>query len=409
MRIQLNSDSSIEHARVLTLFELCVVSINVIGLDPKLYVVSNGLLVLLLICVAWKCLGNKGVIKGGRGLVYLSLTFVYMIVSTLWAYNTKVATNQFKTQIQLIILFFAVYEIGMMYKSLVVSYIHAVYVSSYCMIIFAMIRYGGLNGYLSELSEIGRMGGGINGANGFGLVFANGCIAAFYYLLFMKKKSAWIGVLLFPMFALSSGSKKAFFFIILGLVTMLIYRYGFKRIYKVLFVALVILLLAYNLLQLPIFETMNSRLNQFIVGTNTSDIKRKQFIEDGIALIHGWRAVFGYGLHNFKVVTGNNVYSHNNYIETLVSFGVLGTIIYYLMYIRSVIGIYHNVQNNKIYVPMLIIIILTIVMEYGMVTMYSKEIWVLLGVSLAIADRKESLKEIKEVDDNGTNRSYSDL
>ena len=371
---------------LITLFEICLIAINVIGLDAKLYVISNGILVLFFLYVAYICAKRSWKIRVGRGLLFAVLTFGYMAISCAWAYSQSIASSQLRSQVYMIVLLFAVYETCILYPELIVNYVHAIYVSSYLMIFYALYVYGGISGFLSTFSTIGRMGGIVNGENGFGMLFAEGSIAAFYYLIYKGRKQAIIGALLFPLFSMTSGSRKAILFIILGIVVLLFARYGFKRVYKSVFGSAVILVALYFVIKLPMFGTLSRRIDQLFLGTNTGDIKREQFIQSGLELIKGWRGIIGYGLDNFKIASGRGVYSHNNYIEALVSFGVFGTLIYYLMYLRGIIGVYRSAKGKSIYVPVLIIFGLFIAMEYGMVTMYTKEIWILLGIALAIAD-----------------------
>ena len=368
------------------LFEICLIAINVIGLDAKLYIVANGTLVLYFIYVAYTCAKRNWKIRVGRGLLFALLTFGYMALSCAWAYSQSTASDQLKSQIYMIILLFAVYETCVLYPELVVNYVHAIYASSYLMILYALYAYGGIGGFLSTFYSLGRMGGIVNGENGFGMLFAEGSIAAFYYLIYKGRKQAIAGALLFPLFSMTSGSRKAILFIILGIVVLLFARYGFKRVYKSILGGAVLLLALYYAIKLPIFGTLSRRIDQLFLGTNTGDIKRELYIQSGLGLIHGWRGILGYGLDNFKIASGQGVYSHNNYIEALVSFGFVGTIVYYLMYLRGIIGVYRLARRKDIYVPVLIIFGLFIAMEYGMVTMYTKEIWILLGIALAIAD-----------------------
>lgn len=371
---------------LLRLFEICLICINVIGLDAELYVISNGIIVLYFLYVAYVCGIRKWIIRAGRGLLYAFLAFGYVALSSAWAFNSGVAMSQVFSQIQMIILLFAVYETGILHEDIVYYYVRALYISAYLMIVYSLYAYGGLGGFIATFNSIGRMGGIVNGENGFGMLFAEGSIAAFYYLLYKGRKQAIIGALLFPLFSMTSGSKKAFFFILIGIVVLLITRYGIKRVYKALLGGIIILTALYFVIKLPVFGTMSRRLEQFFLRTNTSDIKREMFINAGLQLIHGWRAIVGYGLDNYKVATGMDVYSHNNYVESLVNFGILGTFIYYLMYIRGIIGALKATKIADIYVPVIIVFGLFISMEYGMVTMYTKEIWILLGIALAIAD-----------------------
>ena len=75
----------------------------------------------------------------------------------------------------------------------------------------------------------------------------------------------------------------------------------------------------------------------FVGGTGesnvTSDDLRRKMIEMGF---QGWteKPILGHGLDSFKFfnkkMTGHMFYSHNNYVEMLYDFGIIGFLFYYI-------------------------------------------------------------------------------
>ena len=69
-----------------------------------------------------------------------------------------------------------------------------------------------------------------------------------------------------------------------------------------------------------------------------------------VKAINAWKnnIVFGQGYNAFsKIYNNGGYYSHNNYLELLVSFGVLGTGIYYMKYIYLLIKIWISQLQKK--------------------------------------------------------------
>src|SRR5690606_28195676 len=56
--------------------------------------------------------------------------------------------------------------------------------------------------------------------------------------------------------------------------------------------------------------------------------------------------LFGHGLENYRFLNSHETYAHNNYIELLVSVGVLGFLSYYLVLAYKMIFIF---KRRKLY------------------------------------------------------------
>ena len=80
------------------------------------------------------------------------------------------------------------------------------------------------------------------------------------------------------------------------------------------------------------FMSMLGELGIIEFQTDNSSKLRMTYAEDAIEL---WKnkPIFGGGYNNFRLNSGYNTYSHNNYTELLCSVGVIGTLIYYGYYI----------------------------------------------------------------------------
>lgn len=372
-------------------FQLCVIANNVFGSDDKMFTLSKLVMLLFFAIVALSVLFRGGKFRLGRNILLPIAFTIYSALTIIWAYSPNTASSQFVTQAQLFLLLVFTYLV-MLDGATIKDYLDAVYLSGLGMIIFAMIRYDGLENYIAIMEEGERMGEEIANQNTYGMLFANAGLCAAYYMVMQKKKRHLVSVLLFAFFALSSGSKKATFLIIAGVLAISAIRFGIKNIYKTVIAGAVILVAAWYMLQLPIFETIRGRLESFMSGElNISDTRRMEMVEYGLGLFK-LRPIWGYGLNNFRVLYVGRTYSHNNYVELLVSGGLVGLILYYLMYLYPVCTFLFGknrkqILKNGLYLMLLLWLAVDLVFGTGMVQFYGKNAWILIGVALAAADK----------------------
>lgn len=368
------------------LFQLCIIANAVFGEDKGAFVVSKVFMLLFFIGIAFKLLASGTRIVLGKSVILPFIFVFYEIISCVWAFNQEVAISQLITQLQLFILFFFSY----MYikkNGRLEDYYKAMYLSGIGLFFYSLYVYGGLSGFLAIMSTGHRMGDLIGNQNTYGLVFANAALVALYYFFFNNEKRHILLAVLFIFFGLSSGSKKVVFLLILGLFFLILSKYGVRKLFKTIVYSSVSLLLGWILIYLPIFSTILERLESYLSVTgNTSDNIRADLIRFGLELFIE-NPFLGYGLNNYHLFHWSGVYSHNNYIEVLVSLGVIGFIVYYLIFIK---GLNTLIRKRKCLKPIHFLLIFSIlssfIFGYGMVQFYSKGIWILMGVMLAEID-----------------------
>src|SRR5699024_11610138 len=106
------------------------------------------------------------------------------------------------------------------------------------------------------------------------------------------------------------------------------------------------------------------------------------------------RPLFGHGIDSFRQLYFNYVgdyrYSHNNYVELLVSVGVFGTVIYYFG-LLSVLKKSFNKTNPYLIFPFVVIATILII-DYGLVsyTSYLIQYFICLAfVSIGLNNRQK--------------------
>ena len=372
-------------------FQLCVIANSVLSDDVKLYTVSKFIMLLFFLIMLISIFLSGGKARAGRRLMLPVLFTLYSMASVLWSYNPDVAWTQLMTQLQLALLLLFTYLI-MLNGAQIKDYLDALYIAGWSLAIFALVRYGGLSNFLEVMEDGTRMGGEIANENTFGMVFSNATLAAAYYLVIHKQKKHIVSIAIFTFFALSSGSKKAALLIVVGILGIAIAHYGIKRLYKTLLIGAAVLVVAWLVLQLPIFATINKRLTSYFSGeSNVSDDARANMIKFGLEMFKD-KPIFGYGLNNYHLFYPSGQYSHNNYIEVLVSGGIVGLLLYYSMYLSPLYTIFlgrhkNIIKQDKQYLMILLWIGMDLIFGYGMVQMYRKSPHIVLGVVLAAVDK----------------------
>ena len=379
------------------LFQLCVICDSVLGDDAEFYVISKGIMLLFFAGMFLRIIQNRGKLKVSRSFLLPFAFFLYMTLSLIWSYNRSLATAQYITELQLFVLFIFTYYF-MRTEGKIDDYYIAVYLSGFLMAAFALYKYGGVSGYMSIMQSGRRLGGEIANENTYGLIFANASLIALYLAIMKNRKIHFLSLALFLFFGFSSGSKKFIFLVAAGVVGILLINYGWRRIYKILFGSTVILYAGIKALELPIFRTINKRFHSYISGDlNVSDAARKYMIQFGIDL-YKERPILGYGLNNYRHFYPTGQYSHNNFVEILACLGTIGFLLYYSMYVSPIFFFIKQWVKKSVafcneHKMLLFLLVINCVFGYGMVQLYDKSAWILLGVSIAAKDTlKESIQ-----------------
>ena len=163
--------------------------------------------------------------------------------------------------------------------------------------------------------------------------------------------SAFSLVLILYLMALSGGRKTII--AVVACTMFFVWKKGAysikKKVFSLFVICIVLYSIVYMMMTIPwLYDVVGYRFDglfSFVGGTGesnvTSDDLRKEMIEMGF---QGWteKPIFGHGLDSFKFfnkeMTGHMFYSHNNYVEMLYDFGIIGFLYYYIfiykLYIR---------------------------------------------------------------------------
>ncbi len=208
-----------------------------------------------------------------------------------------------------------------------------------------------------------------------------------FYFVFIEKKHRLIYVYIMQVIvAIFSGSKKGLVLIALPAL-LYFFRIGLKSWRNFIIFALTLVVtgiaifkipLLYNIVGYRILDVLselgivkNAVLPESAIIDN-STTKRLNMIHDAWEMIIQ-KPVSGWGWNAFAVVAGYGIYSHNNYLEILVSMGIIGFIIYYAMPAGLLIGSVRQKNKDKRFLCLCLIISM-LLMDISSVTVYGHAI-----------------------------------
>lgn len=269
--------------------------------------------------------------------------------------------------------------------------------------------YGGVSMMLRYASREGerRIGGELINENLFGLFMANAtlcCIFLIANLVGKKWRYALLFVpcvIVFVSMGLMSGSKKAVIFMVVGIcVLLLLFSQKIALNKRLLIYALIIgamVMVVYAIRTLPFFATISMRIDEFVntlsggEGTAQTDQNRMNMIRIGLDAF--WKSpILGNGTgHSYTLF---NTYSHNNFVELLMNFGLIGFSTYYMPYILVVFALMKRSKyGDRTASYLLVYIVLQLCLGIAWVNYYERVVQVIGAAAWGYVDHMKE-KEI---------------
>lgn len=318
----------------------------------------------------------------GSQIVYLILTCTILCIMVYWLVSDYV---------QLI-------------PVIIVSYI----IGALVLVLRIVIAYGGIAQVLVIASQSGehRIGGVVNNENAIGLFLAEGVLACLLFLMNRpKRKIVKIGLIvsifILVVMALLTGSRKAAVFMALGITFFLLLFFKKKPWWKkfLLIVFLIAaIIVALNLLKsMPAFSTIFTRFELLFEGllqgdsSYHTDEARANMMTVGLKAF--WKKpIFGNGTgYSYRLF---GTYSHNNYVELLMNYGLIGFLIYYVPYAILLIRLWKRVKQQDLYaMHFFVYILLQLALGIGWVNYYDRMTQLLTAATWGYLASPNSIKK----------------
>lgn len=246
-------------------------------------------------------------------------------------------------------------------------------------------------------------------ANEAGIQLSITCIFLFhsYYQTYLLKKKRRILTLIvfFAILIFLTGSKKALMFVCVGL--WLVYTLNLERKNRMMIIVPVSalgLIGGYYLMlhNAFLYQIIGNRIESFFLllsNQGMGDLSSRIRIEMITEGISAWvkKPLLGYGINTYESTMGFNEYSHNNFVELLYSVGILGTLLYYAIYIYMLYQMIVLIKAKiKSIYPLFICFIVLLISEMGAVT-YGNELYqiiIVMGFSGIIIGKAEVVNNI---------------
>lgn len=317
---------------------------------------------------------------------------IYCALSSIWARNSSAAIEKAVTIFEIMVCMTVLY-CHYSRKDSVYELLECVRWAGYIVTIYALYSYG-IDTIRSTLASEGRVGNSFANINSIAIITAISLILSFFKLFYYK--FSWSMIFAIPEIIMiaASGSRKSLMIAGIGIVLVLLFRYTNRNIIKTLvryiFIAVILILVLRFFLSLDMFAGINERMEGLIaMFTGTGDVDhsallRQQYVLAGLAQFKE-TPILGIGISNSGYILmaafGRDTYLHNNFIELLACGGIIGFGIYYSMILWPLYKIWkYRTWGDSCTVAVIILIIILLVMDYGMVSYYSKSTYFYLMI-----------------------------
>ena len=324
-------------------------------------------------------LHNILLVCGGYGLLVL-----WALISRIWAYGVMEDSATLNGMIKILsIMLCMIIYVDSRHKveTILISYVNALAVMALLIMITSPISaYGTTN--LGGITQQFR--NTIANAVFFGVVLV---LATPRYL---KKNIRVIYIGLFLLTGLCTGSRRGIIQLVLIALLYALTEYNInKKLKRLLLILLLLLLGGIILSSVPYFrETYWTRLFSIFDtsiddagGGEASTVGRNIYRMIAMDMFR-MRPLTGFGIDGFHCYLADHpytyttfavraVYSHCNYTELLADFGILGFIFYYILHFNILKRILKFYKENNYFRLTLIIILATLVLDYGGISFQS--------------------------------------
>ena len=336
----------------------------------------------------------------GFGLAFA----LYAACSGLWALSMSDSITMSKTLLSIVLCYYPIYAYYRDYgktEDLVSAVKWGGIVSS----IYAIQFYGLRNIMLAGQAANTRLESRFANVNTLGLFAAVVIMLQCWQLLYGKgKKWEVVGCIPAVLVLSASQGRKAFLFAVLAVVMLLLLKNANQKkiinsIIAVFASILVIAVLFYALSKVEMFAGVLERLQRMLNAytgagrVDSSTAVRNEMIKFGI---EWWMKspIVGVGIANPHILAGwylnFDAYLHNNYAELLCGGGIIGICLFYAQHIYCIVHLYRlRGADRAVYSLMITWILLKLVMDYGMVSYYSKvDYFYLMLIFLSLEEMK---------------------
>ena len=295
------------------------------------------------VCLLYKILSQNTVVRMSYYAWWTIAMYAFFALSTIWSIN-RVFSSNLKTLAMIyimgVLLSFVVNSMQDLKRLMFANYLAQILCGIY---VFTSVD----RSVLGE-QRIGADMEGLWNSNNISQVMCFGAFLSLYYFETAKRKIykiiSLVTFIFFGYLILYCGSRSGLFLFFIGVISYLCIRSKRSGRVRGILIGLVLIMATYYLVinYEPLYNVIGIRMDNMMNGLLGSGTGEESFNTRYSMIINGlqWfleRPLFGYGIENFGYLYyrkfGVFVYAHNNFIELLVSGGIIGVVLYYSIYI----------------------------------------------------------------------------
>lgn len=364
---------------ILLYLSFIVFSTNSLGIYYMITFVSV-IYLLHCLCTRFQLSFHKGVFH-----CYILLISIFCLLSAIWAQQSSYAIEKGLTLLELLAIFSLLYEV---YYYTPERLLKCLKWAGFILSIYTII-FVGIDNLSDTIGNEGRMENSFANVNVIGMCCSTSVLLAFFYGRIKRSMIDMILCLPALFIVAVSGSRKALIMLVLGLIYIILsQRKGEnnsgsarKRILSIIGATLFLVIFIYVIAKTGLFSGTLSRMEGLIASitgkgdADSSSILREYYRYLGFEQFLK-TPILGIGMGNPRLIalqyTGNDCYLHCNYAEVAAGGGIVGLVLIYWIYIKLWKAEFKTIKSDQYASMMLFLILLNLVLDYGMVSYYSK-------------------------------------
>jgi|GEM_PF-785919 len=369
--------------------------------------ISRALFMATLFLTVIKTVMNRNTISIDLPNVFMALFIAYALLSSFWVVSQSGVDERVSTLFNLVLLYLVIrLNISSMKDLRVV--LNAIIVGTIIMCLYTVYYYG--VGYIiSQISVGGRIGQEINQVNGMGMYCAI-LIAIMFYMVLYEKKWLYLAFAPLALFVLlGTGSRKGFMLAFVGVFVILFFKSGSKKLLVIFGAIMTLGIFVYLIYEFAESNYFFYRLSQALALIDSNEVTegsisvRNEMISFGMDLFKQ-NPIKGYGLMQYEYLYGLTYGAprpaHNTYIQVLVSFGIIGFVLYYGMYFYFIKNTLIFLKKNIRYVVLIAsIIVVMLFNDIGANMINHKYGYIFMGLLASYVSVAKSLDDRGLTDD----------
>ena len=318
----------------------------------------------------------------------------YAFLSAVWAWSTSDAISKGISTTEILVFMFILYNHYSRFDNVEQLY-DVIKIASYVVVIYSIYYYG--IDFIRLMVAAGtRLENSYINVNSLGMLAATGVVIQVNQIVRKKKKDVFVlGIVPSVFMIAATQSRKALVVLAIGVIASL-YIEGTdrKKFLNKLISAVAILTFCavgvWFVLRLPIFEGVLERMQGVIAMiTGKGNLGRSAEVRSSLVAIgmkqFAKTPIVGIGIGCPHILAKNEMefdaYLHNNYVELLAGGGIIGFLIYYGMYVFLFLNLWkYRKCKSKTYNLTLILIIVQLIVDYGAVSCYEKNMFFYLMI-----------------------------